>query len=46
LAAEFVEANLNGKAELDLIHDLMPFNMGKLCLTIITNDPERSQIGF
>jgi hypothetical protein len=45
-AAEFPEANLTGKVELDLIHDLMPLNMGKLYLKIITKDPERAQFGF
>jgi hypothetical protein len=37
---------LTVKVELDLIHDLMPLNIGKLCLKIITKDPERTQIGF
>jgi hypothetical protein len=45
-ATEFPEANLTGKIELDLIHDLMPLNMGKLYLKIITKDPERAQFGF
>jgi hypothetical protein len=45
-SAEFPEADLEDKVPLDLINDLMPLNMGKLYLKILTGDPDRTKFGF
>jgi hypothetical protein len=45
-SAEFLEADLEDKVPLDLINDLMPLNMGKVYLKILTGEHDRTQFSF